>query len=58
MSIAREVVRVPATTISTLHCHSISRACFFRHMNELIKRGNVFIAQPPLYGIKKGKATQ
>jgi DNA gyrase subunit B len=31
---------------------------FFRHMNDLIKRGNVFIAQPPLYGIKKGKSQQ
>src|SRR5206468_7851951 len=28
----------------------------FRHMNELILRERVFIAQPPLYRIKKGKS--
>src|SRR4030095_6730186 len=27
---------------------------FFRHMQELITRGNVFVAQPPLFRIKKG----
>jgi DNA gyrase subunit B len=27
-------------------------------MQDLIKRGNVFIAQPPLYSIKKGKTLQ
>jgi DNA gyrase subunit B len=31
---------------------------FFRHMQDLIKRGNVFIAQPPLFSIKKGKSQQ